>query len=322
MNKPLHTHRTLTLSLVTIFFLLAAIPHAISDDREEKKQKELEALQERFQWWPTDATPGPQKDAARGGYWWWPKVPGEIRPWGNRGYIYVHKIIFDYKAEELPLAQPHELRPSLLIKRILKNVKVYFDFNKSDLREDAIAILNKAVGTLRRNPESSILITGNADVRGSESYNLKLGRQRAESVKAFMLEQDIPEERIKIVSRGKLDAVAPLSDLVGMQKDRNAQFMIAEVEEVMIPQPEELPLENVTPLEEGKYLLEGEEQLESEVRVATREYTIQKNDSLWSIAQKELGGGHRWKYIYELNKDKIKDPNRLKAGQVIILPVE
>ena len=137
-----------------------------------------------------------------------------------------------------------------------------------------------------------------------------------------MLEHDVPEERIKIISRGKLDAVAPLNDLVGMQKDRNAQFVIAEVEEVMIPQPDELPSADVQSIEEGKYLLEEKEDVESEVKVETKEYTIQKNDSLWSIAARELGSGHRWKYLYEFNRDRIKDPNKLKSGQMILIPVE
>jgi outer membrane protein OmpA-like peptidoglycan-associated protein len=262
------------------------------------------------------------KDEARGGYWWWPTEPGQARPWGNRGYIYVYKIIFDYKEEELPPPQPQQLRPSLLIKKIIKNVKVYFDYNKADLREDAHKILESAVGTLQRNPETSILITGNCDIRGSEAYNEKLGRRRAESVKSFMRDSGIPEERIKIVSRGKLDAVAPLTDLVGMQKDRNAQFMIAEVEEVMLPFPGEPEVAGAQKVEEGKYIVEEEKKVESEVKVQTREYIIQKGDTLWKIAKKELGSGHRWKYLYELNKDKIKNPNRLKAGCKIIIPVE
>lgn len=53
-----------------------------------------------------------------------------------------------------------------------------------------------------------------------------------------MLQKDIADKRIRIISRGKLDAVAPLLDLAGMQKDRNAHFVIAEVEEVMIPYPD------------------------------------------------------------------------------------
>jgi outer membrane protein OmpA-like peptidoglycan-associated protein len=293
--------------------------------RDEKRKQELEDMQKEFDWWPSDAKPAPVKDEEQGGYWWWPKEPGQVRPWGNRGYIYVYKIIFDYKAEELPPPQPKELRPSLLIKKVLRNVKVYFDYNKSDLREDAIKILEKAVYTLSRNPEASILITGNADVRGSETYNEKLGKARGESVKKFMLDNGITEERIKIISRGKLDATAPVTDLVGMQRDRNAQFMIAEVEEVNLPYegpPQGVPETDVKVIDEGKYEIQQEEKVEGEIKVSTKEYIIQKNDSLWKIAQKELGNGNRWKYLYELNKNVIKNPNKLKTGTKIIIPVE
>jgi len=150
-----------------------------------------------------------------------------------------------------------------------------------------------------------------------------LGKQRAEAVKKFMLDNGISEDRIRIVSRGKLDAVAPITDLVGMQKDRNAQFMIAEVEEVMIPAPD-LPQiqQEAKPVEEGKYIIEKEEHVESAVKVSQKEYIIKKGDSLWKIAKEELGSGHRWKYLYELNKDRIKNPNELKAGQKIIIPIE
>ncbi len=308
----------------------------------------MKELQKKFTWWPSDAKPAPVKDDVRGGYWWWPTEPGKVTPWGNRGYIYVYKIIFDYKEEELPPPKPQELRPSLLIKKIIKNVKILYDFDKSELRQDAIKILKDAVNTLKKNPEASILVTGNCDIRGSEKYNEKLGRRRAEAVKSFMLENNIKEDRIKIISRGKLDAIAPIGDLVGMQKDRNAQFMIAEVEEVMIPyagdtldssgavkevQPEtevvkdesqdsDFLLKDATKVEEGKYLIQQEEIVESEVKVSTKEYRIKKNDSLWKIAERELGRGHRWKYIYELNKDRIKDPNKLKEGMTIIIPVE
>ncbi len=293
--------------------------------REEKRKEELENMQKEFSWWPSDAQPAPVKDEERGGYWWWPKNPGQVYPWGNRGYIYVYKMIFDYKEEELPPPQPKELRPSLLIKKILRNVKIYFDYNKSDIRDDAAKILDKAIFTLTRNPEASILITGNADIRGSETYNEKLGKARGESVKQFMLNNGIAEDRIKIISRGKLDATASVTDLVGMQKDRNAQFMIAEVEEVMLPYegpPQDVPQEDIKIIEEGKYEIQSEEKIESETKVSTREYVIQKNDSLWKIAQKELGSGNRWKYLYEMNKDVIKNPNKLKAGTTIIIPVE
>ena len=181
--------------------------------------------------------------------------------------------------------------------------------------KDAVRVLNK-------NIESSILITGNCDIRGPESYNKKLGRNRAESVEKFMLENGVTENRIKIVSRGKLDAIAPITDLVGMQKDRNAQFMIAEVQEVMIPAPGKAKEMQAKQIGEDKFLIEQEEEIESEIKVSTKEYVVQKNDTLSKIAQEQLGKASRWKYLYELNKDRIKDPNKLQAGQKIIIPIE
>ncbi len=309
------------LLIVLSILFVTNLTCAFNNNQAERREKEQEQLQKQFQWWPTDAKPGPVQDSERGGYWWWPTQPGTVTPWGNRGYVYVYKIIFDYKEEELPPAKPKEMRPSLLIKKIIKNVKIYFDYDKSDLREDAIVILKNAIGTLKRNPEASILITGNCDLRGSEAYNEKLGRLRAESVKKFMFENGMPEKRIKIVSRGKLDAIAPISDIVGMQKERNAQFMVAEVEEIMLPYPE-IKESQAKPVSEGKFLIEKEEQIESEIKVSTKEYTIKKGDTLSGIAKEQLGNASRWKYLYDLNKDKIKNPNKLKAGQKIIIPIE
>lgn len=315
--------RILGLTMVVSIFSLVAFSYAAPRRiQEEKRKEELNALQKRFEWWPTDARPGPVKDLERGGYWWQPQEPGNIRPWGNRGYVYVHKIIFDYKEEELPPPEPRELRPSLLIKKIIKNVKVYFDYNGAVLRDDAVMILKGAAGTLKRNFEASILITGNCDRRGSEAYNENLGRRRAESVRKFMLDNGVARERIRIVSRGKLDAVAPVTDISGMQKDRNAQFMIAEVEEVMIPYSGSPGEVEARPIEDGKYIVEKEEKLESSLKVSTREYTVKSGDTLSKIAKEQMGGAHRWKYLYEINKDRIKDPNKLKVGKKITIPIE
>lgn len=328
------TARILFLTAVAAFSLsMTAL--AADESRQSKRENEIKKLQEEFKWWPTDAKPAPVKDEQRGGYWWWPDKPGATSAplWGNRGYVYVYKVIFDYKEEELPPAKPQELRPSLIVKKIVKNVKVYFDYDGSKIRPDAAKILTDAAKTLKRNPETDILITGNCDIRGSEQYNEKLGRKRAESVRQFILDEGIDAKRIRIISRGKLDAIAHVTDLVGMAKDRNAQFMIAEVEEVMIPAGGGLsqPVGSSTTSStgamtqetgEGKVIEQAEEEVASEIKVSTKDYAVQKNDTLWKIAAKELGSGHRWKNIYELNKKKIKNPNKLKPGITIVIPVE
>lgn len=283
-------------------------PNSAGYNFPKVETREDEKLAKKFSWWPTDAKPAPFKDPDRSGYWWWPEIPGESRPWGNQGFIYVRKIIFDYKTTEGPM------KPSLVIKRVLKNVRVYFDYDKSEIREDAGQILSQAIDTLNRNPKADILITGNADIRGSESYNQKLGESRAESVHRYMTSLGLAEDRIRILSRGKLDAMAPTNDLVGMQKDRNAQFMIAEVEEVMIPAEKAALFQDK--------VIEEKQEVESAVRVDSKDYVIQAGDSLWKIAEREYGNGRQWKRIYEFNKDVISNPDRPKKGTKIRIPIE
>ena len=49
-------------------------------------------------------------------------------------------------------------------------------------------------------------------------------------------------------------------------------------------------------------------------------YTVEKGDSLWRIAAKELGSGSKWTEIYEANKETIRDPNLIYVGQVLTIP--
>lgn len=293
--------------------------------REKKRPEDLKKLQQTFHWWPTDAQPSAQKDTERGGYWWYPETPGEKSKgglWGNRGYIYVYRIIEDYKADELPPAKPQEMRPSLLVRKVIKNVKVYFDYDKAEVRPDAKAILDDGLRILSKNAKASVLITGNADTRGSEQYNDKLAQKRAAAVQDYLSQNGIPAERIRLVSRGKLDAAAPVTDLVGMQKDRNAQFVVAEVEEVMLPYQGPPQGVDAVQIQDNVYLTQEQKNVESEVKVSTREYVVKEGDSLARIAQRELGSQHRWNYLYEFNKDRIKNPDKLRPGQKILIPVE
>lgn len=49
-------------------------------------------------------------------------------------------------------------------------------------------------------------------------------------------------------------------------------------------------------------------------------YTVKSGDCLWNIAKKQLGDGSRWKEIYDLNKDKIKNPDLIYPNQTLTLP--
>lgn len=49
-------------------------------------------------------------------------------------------------------------------------------------------------------------------------------------------------------------------------------------------------------------------------------YTVKQGDTLWAIAKKYLGNGNRYTEIYNLNKNKISNPNLIHPGQVLTLP--
>ena len=53
---------------------------------------------------------------------------------------------------------------------------------------------------------------------------------------------------------------------------------------------------------------------------AAAEYTVQSGDSLWKIAREQLGDGTRWGELYEANRDTIRDPRLIYAGQVLQVP--
>jgi len=51
-------------------------------------------------------------------------------------------------------------------------------------------------------------------------------------------------------------------------------------------------------------------------------YVVKKGDSLWKIAGKVYHNPLKWPKIYRANKDKVKNPNRIHPGQVLIIPWE
>lgn len=53
---------------------------------------------------------------------------------------------------------------------------------------------------------------------------------------------------------------------------------------------------------------------------SNKTYTVKSGDTLWGIAKKQYGNGSKYIDIYNANKDKLKDPNVIKVGQVLIIP--
>ncbi len=77
---------------------------------------------------------------------------------------------------------------------------IYYDFDQSYLRDEAMPDLNKLLDLLNANPDYIVEIGSHTDSRGSDSYNNRLSQRRAESVVRWLTEQGVDRERL--VARG------------------------------------------------------------------------------------------------------------------------
>jgi len=106
--------------------------------------------------------------------------------------------------------------------------RVYFDFDRSDIRADAQPILAGQAEWLQRYPAVRVRIEGNCDERGTREYNFALGARRADAVRDFLVDHGIAPGRIATISYGKEQPIDPGHDETAWAKDRNAHTAITE----------------------------------------------------------------------------------------------
>ena len=81
--------------------------------------------------------------------------------------------------------------------------KIYFDFDKWEIRPDAAKILNTLVGLLKKYPYMEIEVSAHTDARGSNEYNLELSKKRAASTLEYLVSQGIDRNRLKSIGYGE-----------------------------------------------------------------------------------------------------------------------
>src|SRR6267142_7024487 len=76
---------------------------------------------------------------------------------------------------------------------------VFFDLDKSDIRDDGRSTLQKDADWLKKWPTTQITVEGHCDSRGSSEYNLGLGSRRADAVKNYLSSLGVPATRLTVV---------------------------------------------------------------------------------------------------------------------------
>lgn len=97
---------------------------------------------------------------------------------------------------------------------------IYFDFDRSFIRDDARSVMKANAEWLKANPKTKIRIEGNCDERGTKEYNQALGQRRASSAKKYLTDLGIAAKRITLISYGKEKPVCTEQSEECWQKNR------------------------------------------------------------------------------------------------------
>jgi iron complex outermembrane recepter protein len=121
-----------------------------------------------------------------------------------------------------PYTPPPVVAPAPSVPR---SYLVFFDFNKSDLTAQAVSIVNQAAANAGPAKVTQLTVTGHTDTVGSDAYNMRLSRRRAESVAAQLEKDGIASSEIEIVAKGKRDLLVPTADGVKEPQNRRVQIV-------------------------------------------------------------------------------------------------
>jgi peptidoglycan-associated lipoprotein len=108
----------------------------------------------------------------------------------------------------------------------ITNERIYFDFDKFELKAESKEVLKKKAELLKKYPNFKVLVEGHCDERGTEEYNLGLGEKRAKAAMEFLVIQGVDVSRLKIVSYGEERPVCTEKTESCWSKNRRDEFKV------------------------------------------------------------------------------------------------
>lgn len=105
--------------------------------------------------------------------------------------------------------------------------RIHFALDRADLTPEARTTLAAKAEILRNSPAVSLRISGHADERGSDEYNLALSKRRAAEAKRFLMQQGIDSTRIETVGYGEEQPLDHSSTEPAWAMNRRADFSVS-----------------------------------------------------------------------------------------------
>lgn len=104
--------------------------------------------------------------------------------------------------------------------------RIYFDFDKSDLKPEARQRIEAWAAWLKQYPSVTVTIEGHCDERGTREYNIGLGERRSDSARRYLVALGINPDRIGTVSYGKERPVCTTSNESCWSQNRRGVMMV------------------------------------------------------------------------------------------------
>ena len=101
---------------------------------------------------------------------------------------------------------------------------VFFDFDKSNINQGASNVIDTVMNEIKAQNIQTIRIVGHTDTSGSDAYNQKLSKRRAEAVKAQLVQIGVPAAQITTDNRGESDLLVQTQD--GIREPANRRSVI------------------------------------------------------------------------------------------------
>ncbi len=105
---------------------------------------------------------------------------------------------------------------------------VFFEYDNSELTQQAVEVLDHNIKILNEhmNITKNVLIFGFCDIRGTDEYNLALGKKRADIIKKYLIGQGIPAELVYSISRGETDIWGKGDSEESYKVNRRGHFLV------------------------------------------------------------------------------------------------